>query len=150
MPELLQADELLPDEELTQSTSAGHGACLLLRVRRTRESSRGPFCSQAELAVRDFGRRMAFVSVRSRTLALFGRFSFGKARRARREEALGRLEQATLHYVEAGELEQAARLCVLRADAATDAERAARATRASHRVFGRRSRPAAVAFAARG
>ena len=65
---------------------------------------------------------MAFVSVRSRTARLFSRLSFGKGARARREEALGRLEQATLHYVEAGELEQAARLCALRADAATDPE----------------------------
>jgi len=61
------------------------------------------------------------VSVRSRTRALFRRLSFGKGARARREEALGRLEQATLHYVEAGELEDAARLCALRADAAADA-----------------------------
>src|SRR4029450_5523260 len=65
---------------------------------------------------------MAFVSVRSRSIALFRRLSFGKAARARREEALGRLEQATLHYVEAGELAEAARLCVLRAEAATSAE----------------------------
>jgi hypothetical protein len=62
------------------------------------------------------------VSLRSRTAQLLARLSFGKAARARREEALGRLEQATLHYVEAGELEQAARLCALRADAATEPE----------------------------
>jgi hypothetical protein len=51
---------------------------------------------------------------------LLGRFSFGKGARARREEALGRLEQATLHYVEAGEPEQAARVTALRAEAAVD------------------------------
>jgi len=72
------------------------------------------------VGVRSGGRGLYKVLRQRFSQAVGQRFVFGKSARARREEALGRLEQATLHYVEAGEPEQAARLCALRADAATD------------------------------
>lgn len=66
------------------------------------------------------------MSIVSRVARLFARpFSGRRARalvnRARREEALGHLDEATALYVEAGAGAEAARLLVLRADNALDA-----------------------------
>jgi pSer/pThr/pTyr-binding forkhead associated (FHA) protein len=52
--------------------------------------------------------------------ALRGRFAVNQLRRARRQEALGQLGEATATYLEAGALEQAVRLFALRADAASE------------------------------
>ena len=61
------------------------------------------------------------MGVLSRALELFRGLTPTKRLRARREEALGRLPEATLLYLEAGERREAARLYRVRADAATDA-----------------------------